>query len=257
MCIFNSTIFIALLFFVNVTCSLLKSDASVEPSFPRRVTQCHHRHDIVPKKVERNFQKYAHGWERVVYNDTMISAFLSEHFVPAVGKVFAGLQEGAHKADLFRYAMMYIHGGVYFDIKTELIAPLNYLFRDNTSVFLVHSLASLGTIYNGILGGPSRQQIFLDMLTFMVQQGPKAGGDYFYNIRHLRTLVSSCNLHPRQKCAPIDKCFINNTTSIRFGTEEVRDLSECYDGRDRTGGCIFITGACEKVYKVRYADYAW
>ena len=231
MCIFNSTIFIALLFFVNVTCSLLKSDASVEPSFPRRVTQCHHRHDIVPKKVERNFQKYANGWERVVYNDTMISAFLSEHFVPAVGKVFAGLQEGAHKADLFRYAMMYIHGGVYFDIKTELIAPLDYLFRDNTSVFLVNSLATPGSVYNGILGGPSRQQIFLDMVTFMVEQGNDFKDIYHYNIRHLYTLISSCNLTPQQKCTPIDKCVIDNTT-IRFGTEEYRDLSECYGGRD-------------------------
>ena len=231
LCIFNSTIFIALLFFVNVTCSLLKSDASVEPSFPRRVTQCHHRHDIVPKKVERNFQKYANGWERVVYNDTMISAFLSEHFVPAVGKVFAGLQEGAHKADLFRYAMMYIYGGVYFDIKTELIAPLDYLFRDNTTVFLVNSLATHGTVYNGILAGPSKQQVFLDMLTFMVKQGPNFRGGYFYNLRHLYSLISSCNLKPKQHCAPIDKCVLNNTT-IRFGTEKVRDPSECYDGRD-------------------------
>ena len=247
---------LSLLLFVNVTGSLLKSDAVVESSFPRRVTQCHYRPDIVPKKVELNFEKYASGWERVVYNDTMISDFLFEHFVPAVGKVFKGLRTGAHKADLFRYAMMYINGGVYCDIKTELIAPLDYLFRDNTSVFLVNSIATPGAIYNGILGGPSRQQIFLDMITFMVEQGNDFKDIYHYNIRHFYTLVSTCNLTPQKQCAPIDKCVINNTT-IRFGTEEARDLSECYNGRDRYGFCVFVMSGCEKVYKVRYSDYPW
>lgn len=231
LCVAKSVILIALLLFASVTCSLLKSTATDEPFFPRRVTQCYHRPDTVPKKVELNFAKYAVGWERVVYNDTMISEFLFQHFVPIVGKLFKELREGAHKADLFRYAMMYIYGGVYFDIKTELIAPLDYLFRDNTTVFLVNSLATHGTVYNGILAGPSKQQVFLDMLTFMVKQGPNFRGGYFYNLRHLYSLISSCNLKPKQHCAPIDKCVLNNTT-IRFGTEKVRDPSECYDGRD-------------------------
>ena len=39
--------------------------------------------------------------------------------------------------------------------------------------------------------------------------------------------------------------------------EKKRDVSECYDGADRYGGCYFIFRDDVKVMKTRYSDYPW
>ncbi len=50
------------------------------------------------------------------FNDTQCAAFLSTHFGDAVVQAFHTLRPGAFKADLFRYAYLYVRGGVYVDL---------------------------------------------------------------------------------------------------------------------------------------------
>jgi hypothetical protein len=187
----------------------------------------------------------------------MILDFFNENFQPSVAALFNSLKKGAHKADLFRYAMLYINGGLYLDIKTELIAPLDWVFADKTSVFFVRSNISRKTMYNGIIAGPSRQHLFLEMVKFMVDAGADVS-DYHYNIRHLyQKLEPDCNsswIWSPDKCLDTDHC-VSNGTSYRFAIEEGRGALQCYDGRDRYGFCAFVTGGCEKIFKVRYSDY--
>ena len=63
-----------------------------------------------------------------VYDDEDCKQFLKEHFEPKVLDAYNSLVPGAYKADLWRYCILYIYGGIYIDIKLE---PINgFRFRE-------------------------------------------------------------------------------------------------------------------------------
>lgn len=240
--------------------ALLKGSHDAAPVFPRVIYQTTQALDRLPPKLALNFEKYAKGWERVIFNDSAAVALLDEHFQPQVSALFRTLKEGAHKADLFRYAVLYALGGVYLDIKTELLAPLDWLFEDRGSVFLVIMRGVKKGIYNGVLAAPSHQPIFLDMLRYMVEHGDPIDGNYFYNVEAIYGYVAD-HCEAAWTWAP-DRCLGMQTCSfdgmhIRFAQEELRAPAECADGLDRHKLCCFITERCEKIFKTRYSDYPW
>jgi mannosyltransferase OCH1-like enzyme len=64
-----------------------------------------------------------------VYDDDMCRQFISDNFGQNIVDVFKGLKPGAYKADLFRYCILYIHGGVYMDVKLKLHMKLKDLIN--------------------------------------------------------------------------------------------------------------------------------
>jgi Glycosyltransferase sugar-binding region containing DXD motif len=140
---------------------------------PRVIYQTYNYKHLIPKKVDENLLKYAPEYERVIFDDSECLAFLEKHFHPYVAESFRYLK-GAHKADLFRYALLYLRGGVYLDIKTELLMPLDEIFpatrKNSTSNNPLtytcicwddtgHSSASC--IYQGIIATPRGNPVFL------------------------------------------------------------------------------------------------
>ena len=65
----------------------------------------------------------ASGWtaanpeyEYKYFDNAACAAFLNNHFGRRAVRAFWGLRPGAFKADLFRYAYLFVHGGVYIDL---------------------------------------------------------------------------------------------------------------------------------------------
>ena len=52
-----------------------------------------------------------------LFDDNDCRSFISKHFDPIVLWAFDSLNTGAYKADLWRYCVLYIEGGIYLDIK--------------------------------------------------------------------------------------------------------------------------------------------
>jgi hypothetical protein len=65
------------------------------------------------------------GWDYRFYTDDMAANFLSTHFPPEVRQAYDALRPGAFKADLFRYCVLLIHGGVYADMDVMLESNLD------------------------------------------------------------------------------------------------------------------------------------
>lgn len=65
------------------------------------------------------------GWEYRFYTDDAAAAFLRTHFPPAVLDAYQALTPGAFKADLFRYCVLLISGGVYADVDIQLESALD------------------------------------------------------------------------------------------------------------------------------------
>jgi Glycosyltransferase sugar-binding region containing DXD motif len=65
------------------------------------------------------------GWEYEFYDDDKAAQFLSVHFPPAVREAYDSLIPGAFKADLFRYCVLLIRGGLYADMDILLESNLD------------------------------------------------------------------------------------------------------------------------------------
>ena len=109
--------------------------------------------ESVPQFVWDNLKKYVHGYEVRFYSDEDCDFYLWKHYGPQVLECWYNQAKGAHKADLFRYAVLAREGGVYLDIKTDLRCPLWKLF-DHTIPFtsVETTLENRKNIFNGIMG---------------------------------------------------------------------------------------------------------
>lgn len=65
------------------------------------------------------------GWDYRFYTDADAIVFLQTHFPPVVMEAYEALIPGAFKADLFRYCVLLIFGGVYADVDIQLESALD------------------------------------------------------------------------------------------------------------------------------------
>ena len=207
----------------------------------------------IPAKVALNHRMYAQGYNRTVYCDSEILAFLATYFTPAVVEAFKQV-EGPHKSDIFRYAKLFVDGGIYLDIKTILIKKLDFIFRTShkkptTFVCMAYNRC---LIYNGIIASPRHNQIFLKLLRHYVDiKKPiveyQASNQFFYSL-----LSNGSNALLPVHGASGEKIF-----EYTFYEEFMRPLTECLDGPDKFGACFMIFDSHVPIFGVRYPDYPW
>jgi len=65
------------------------------------------------------------GWEYYFYDDDTAVEFLATHFPPEIREAYESITPGAFKADLFRYCVLLIRGGVYADMDVLLETNLD------------------------------------------------------------------------------------------------------------------------------------
>jgi mannosyltransferase OCH1-like enzyme len=137
-------------------------------AIPKLLHQTHSSKNLIPAKVAENIAKFAGDFERIVYDDAEAEAFLEAHFRPIVASTFRALEMGAHKADLFRYCVLYVRGGVYLDIKTVLVRPLDGIFPPGavSTVISQHQTQ----VYNGIIAAPPGQPLFLALIADILRR---------------------------------------------------------------------------------------
>jgi hypothetical protein len=71
------------------------------------------------------------GWEYTFYDDDTAAKFLSDHFPPEVREAYDSILPGAFKADLFRYCVLLVKGGVYADMDVLLETNLDEAVADD------------------------------------------------------------------------------------------------------------------------------
>lgn len=219
-------------------------------SIPKKIISTYYDKNKIPIKVINNIKKFASNYEYIVFDDDEIIDFLKNFYPTNVLDAFYKL-EGAHKADLFRYCYLYIYGGVYLDIKTELIQDLdNILNKNNIELYTVLSIVS-NTIYQGIIVTIPNNKIFLELIDFIINiKKPILKTNYliftqdFYN-----------NLEKYNK-KKLEKGFNNNNVYLFYEICNNNSL-ECGGKLDRYGLCCYVYDEGKKIIKTRYSEYPW
>lgn len=205
----------------------------------------------IPADVYTNIRRYAPEYVHKIYDDEEIRQFLHTHFKPCVLNTFDSLKLGAHKADLARYCLLYMYGGMYLDIKTELIKPVSDIFTNENAIYSVISHFK-DHIYQGIIKAPAaRRMFFLRLIHFIVQtQNPHEYldfcKDFYRNIQH-----------DIQKPLHLGLLQGKSNTYYLLNEQCSHDARMCRDGLDRHNLCCFVWDKGYPVIKTRRASYPW
>jgi len=91
------------------------------------------------------------GWAYRFYSDPDAAEFIRTHYGPRHLQAWESISPmyGAARADLFRYLLVYRHGGVYLDVKSSASRPLDEVLRADDSFIISHWNNARGERYAG------------------------------------------------------------------------------------------------------------
>jgi mannosyltransferase OCH1-like enzyme len=87
----------------------------------------------LPPKMEENVEKLKSmnpEYDYQLWDDSDCKIFLLEHFGENYANAFEVLKPGAFKCDFWRYAILYVYGGVYLDVDMVPLIPLREIIKD-------------------------------------------------------------------------------------------------------------------------------
>lgn len=135
------------------------NDAADDVAVPRRLWMTYHQKDKVPAYIFENAARYAPGYEVALWDDPEIEAFLTAHFTPDVLHRFRTMPRGCFKADLFRFAVLYVHGGVYLDVKTLVPRPFAEVFAPRGLTVTRGQMYPTQGHHIGVIAAPPRHPV--------------------------------------------------------------------------------------------------
>jgi hypothetical protein len=237
----------------------------------------YHDKAAIPQKVYDNLGAFASGYDVRIYDDADCEAMLTSHFPPAVLERFRSLK-GAHKADLLRYCYLLKDGGVYMDIKTELVMPLDHIIdhaRDHAYYTVLIGIFP-DAVYQGIVACPPQHPVIRECLEYIVHLPPWVAR------WHYRIFITDMHAVIRRRCSGAKRLVAGwmaepDSPNVYHILPMVSSYSNpapgspyrCADGMDRYGLCEFVVAAEEPchsthrhpagtpLFKLRYADFPW
>ena len=112
-------------------------------------------------------------FEHFIFDDTDCREFINNNFNREVVDAFDSLVPGTYKADLWRYCVLYMHGGIYLDIKfyCEDGFKLINLIKEEVFVFDRPGWSKPGhlTLHNGFICVKKNNKILLECIHNIVK----------------------------------------------------------------------------------------
>ena len=222
---------------------------------PKTIHLTHYDKNCIPKKVWENLNKFAPDYLIKYYSDKECITFLKQNYSNEIVSIFKNLSTGPHKADLFRYCLLYKVGGIYLDIKIVPIIQLNTIFN-HIKNNLLYTVLSRSHIFQGIIASYPSNEIFVDLITDFFNLGHK----YFsinmhagYLEYHYFTKRFYIHLQNRMKLN-VGENFYSDQSVILFQEKEKQINNE---KKDRYGYWNIFNNSNQRIFKSRYNDYPW
>ena len=211
----------------------------------------------VPEKVWDGLRRFAPGYTVRFFDDAACESYIASHFHGDVLARYRQLRKGAHRADLFRYCVLWREGGLYLDIKTELLRPLPDLSREHNATVLSKVKH---TIYQGWLWIPrAGDPIIGKCLRHVVSSKQRLVDSSFMQIVTHRVgylMFTSAMFRFIQEQQGGAELVVGKNGSWHLFQERCG----CAGGavRDRYGLCCSIYDADgSELARTRYSDYPW
>jgi hypothetical protein len=210
-------------------------------------------YDRVPAKVWDGLDRFANEYTLRFFDDAACEAYLGAHFHPDVLARYRRITRGAHRADLWRYCVLYREGGLYLDIKTHLLRPVSTFIPRTHNVTVLSKVQN--TVYQGILSMPSPGNALLARCIAHIMKTPQRLLDtpVFTNWSGYLLLTRIMYTFIRQQL-DVER-LVPGDNGEWFLLEERCD-PDCIDP-DRYGMCCHIFSSDQLVANTRYTDFPW
>jgi len=155
---------------------LLKSmfNPIIKYVIPLKIYQTWYTKDLPPlmKECTKLLKKDNPEFEYYLFDDNDCIEFIKNNFDPDVLWAFKNLIPGAYKADLWRYCVLYINGGIYLDIKYNCINEFKLIsLLDKEYYVLDRKMMFFDTkqgIYNGLMVCKPKNPLLLKLINRVV-----------------------------------------------------------------------------------------
>jgi len=182
---------------------------------PMKLFQTWHSKELPPKMREtiETIQRNNPELEYFLFDNNDCVNFIKAHFSDDVVDAYNRLLPGAYKADLWRYCVMYVHGGVYLDVKYQCIDGFKFIDIMDREHFVLERpyFWKPGTygIYNALIIAKPGNPLFMDAIQNIVRNaqvgyygfnslyptGPGLLGElYFGNINDNASMLDNFDL---------------------------------------------------------------
>ena len=113
-------------------------------------------------------------YEYTLYSDQELRKIIISHF-PQFQELFDGFTHNIERVDFSRYAILYLKGGVYADLDTVPIKPLDKFLKLNRPVLGCEPIEHAESLYNqrsrvicnAFMISPPGHKMWLDLMTFI------------------------------------------------------------------------------------------
>jgi len=82
------------------------------------------------KKIQSKMMKINPGYDHSIYTDSQMEDFISSNFDKEIKETFFRINHIVSRADFWRYLILYKNGGVYLDIDSEIVKPLDTMISE-------------------------------------------------------------------------------------------------------------------------------
>jgi len=126
-------------------------DIKENENIPKNIIQTYKNKNLVPNYIFENIKNKNKNWNYYFFNDKECREFLLEEYGKDFLDKFDSFKKGAHKSDLFRLCWLYKNGGVYIDIDTQILIPLDEIVKNINNNFTILQNDFRRNIYDDLI----------------------------------------------------------------------------------------------------------
>jgi mannosyltransferase OCH1-like enzyme len=144
------------------------------PEIPLNLFQTWNSKTLPPKMKEcvKRLRRQNPEFKYALYDDDDCIQMIQQHFGSDVLNAFYRLAPGAYKADLWRYCVLYLYGGIYLDIKFECVKGFKLIKLTDKTHYVMdrqeHSEPGNILVYNGFMVSPAKNPILMTCIREIV-----------------------------------------------------------------------------------------
>ena len=160
---------------------------------PLHLYTCWHTKDL-PPLMKANYDYLVESNPKIsfhLYDENDCREFIQDNFEQDVVDAYDGIIPDAYKADLWRYCVLYVNGGIYMDIKYKCVNNFKFISLTEEEFFVRDRPE--GVVYNALIVTLPKNDILLKCINQIVENvknkyygenplyptGPGLLGNYF------------------------------------------------------------------------------
>lgn len=109
------------------------------------------------------------GYTLFYFDDEDCEKFIEDYKNLDLIIAFDKLNAGAYKADLFRYLVLYVYGGIYMDFSMRSLVKLDDIIKSYETILVKDLDASLGGIYNAFMCSKKGNPLFIETIQLCIE----------------------------------------------------------------------------------------